>query len=130
MCAARAASGPCGLGGRLLARAVRAGWHRPPVRTGSVLPAGGYVAAAAAVCCFCFFGHAPQLLFLRSVGLVLLSLPSAALASSVLICVFFPSASLSAGSIHTDVLPPSSERFTIHMRGVAFMLRPPTKGWL
>ena len=28
----------------------------------------------------------------------------------------------------SQVLPPSSERFTIHMRGVAFMLRPPTKG--
>ena len=52
----RAASGP---------RAVWAGWHRPPVRTGSVSSAGGSVAAAAIVCCFCFFGRALLLLVLR-----------------------------------------------------------------
>jgi hypothetical protein len=52
----RAASGP---------RAVWAGWHRPSVRTGSVSSAGGSVAAAAIVCCFCFFGRALLLLVLR-----------------------------------------------------------------
>ena len=60
--------------GRLL-RPVRSGWaawHRPPVPTGSFLSAGGSVATAAVVCCLCFFGHALLLLFLRSVGPVLL----------------------------------------------------------
>ena len=102
MCAARASSGPCGLGGRLQAR-VRFG------RAGIVRPCG-------------------PALFRRPAGLWLLPRSSAASASSVvlfcfwfcvsafggsgagvdatccfsvvgLVCVSFPSASLSAGSV-------------------------------